>query len=395
MREFLKLILFSLTLSNLLSACNQTENIEPMKELEKNLVEAAFTPLTPEIGKISIPTGTTEIHIYRPDGVGPFPVIYFLQGYPCRTINPAHEKSKARARLIERFVKSGYLVYMAEKPGMGELAEGTHTNKACEDMTYQEEVAAFSASFDKLQNNQHVNPDEIFIFGHSMGGQTAPLIAQDHKVAGIITYGIHAKPWFEFMIDITRAQGERLGMDPVKLQMESELMIPFLYDLMVKQENWQTLSTRHTEALKIGVMPSDGQRINGRDYRFWATLNDADFVSAWAAYEGQVLAIYGEYDIASISQEGAQRIAQIVNYHHPGNARALVLPQADHNFARFEGSFEDYKTSRFSKKWTGEYIANLFDDRIAEQSLAWIQEVRLKLQKSSEREKLPSEGIQD
>jgi len=164
-------------------------------------------------------------------------------------------------------------------------------------------------------------------------------------------------------------------MDPVALQAEAELMIPFLYDLMVAKEEWDVLSTRHKDALSTGIMPAEGQRINGRDYRFWATLNDADFVSAWGAYKGQVLALYGGYDIAAISAEGAERIAHIVNFHNPDMARALTLPQADHNLMRFDGSFEDYKKVRFSKDWTGEYVAQHFDLRIADETLNWMREV--------------------
>lgn len=379
MRVFLKTILISTVL---LLGCANPIGEEAVDTAE--ILSSEYIPMSPKVGTTPIPTGTTETHIYRPEGDGPFPAVYFLQGYPCRTINPDHDKSLARARLIARYVEAGFLVYLAEKPGMGELSGTASTTKPCEDMTYPEEVAAFSASFAGLENHPDVKRDEIFLFGHSMGGQTAPLIAQDYDVAGIITYGIHAKPWFEFMIDISRDQGERLGIDPVKLQGETAMMIPFLYDLMIAKEDWDVLSTRHAEAIKGGVMPADGRRINGRDYTFWATLNDADFVSAWGSYKGQVLAMYGEYDIASITPEGAERIADIVNFHNPGNARSLVLPKADHGFVYFDGNFDAYKAKRFSKDWTGTYAAKNFDQRIAEETIAWIEEVRAKNSKGKD-----------
>ena len=122
-------------------------------------------------------------------------------------------------------------------------------------------------------------------------------------------------------------------------------------------------------------MSAKGEQLNGRHYTFWSSLNDTDFVSAWADYDGHVLAIYGANDIASISPEGAERIAHIVNYHHPDKARSLILPETGHTFAKVSGSFEDYKTQRFSKDWTDEKEASLFNPTIGEEVLSWIKEI--------------------
>ena len=367
------LCLFIVTVSFSLMGCVDNEDSKVTQETLKPL--ETLTALTPTIGITSIPLGTTETHIYRPVGEGPFPAVYFLQGYPCRTINPSHEKSKVRAGLIRDYVKAGFLVYMVEKPGMGELSDEASSRVSCKDISYQDEVAAFSAAFANLENHPDVKRDQIFLFGHSMGGQTAPLIAQDHDVAGIMTYGIHAKPWFEFMIDISRAQGERLGIDPVILQKETGDMVPFLYDLMIAKEDWDTLSERHAAVLSGGVMPANGQYINGRKYSFWSSLNDADFVSAWGNFKGHVLAMYGAYDIASISSEGAERIVNIVNFHNPENATLKILENTDHNFAYFEGSFDAYKSKRFSKDWTDDYVASLTNPNISQDTISWMNDV--------------------
>ena len=250
----LKTSFLSLCLGILLAACQPPS--ESTSISDRSFDEKATLPttsLTPELGLASITNGTTETHFYRPKSDAPYPVIYFLQGYPCRTINPAHSKSKSRAKLISQFVSAGYAVFLAEKPGMGELSGEASTDLSCEKLTYPQEVEAFSGAFGALLKRDDINPKQIYLFGHSMGGQTAPLMAQNHDVAGIITYGIHAKPWFEFMIDISRAQSERLGMDPVKIQAETQLFIPFLYDLMVAKEDWDTLTSRHAEALERGL----------------------------------------------------------------------------------------------------------------------------------------------
>ena len=362
------------------AACQPLSETTALSDVDtdKNKETPTTQPLTnlePEIGLASITGCTTETHFYKPKSDGPYPVIYFLQGYPCRTINPAHSKSKSRAKLISLFVSAGYAVFLAEKPGMGELSDQASTDLSCEKLTYPQEVAAFSGAFNELLNREDINPKQVYLFGHSMGGQTAPILAQNHDVAGIITYGIHSKPWFEFMIDISRAQSERLGMDPVKAQADTQLFIPFLYDLMIAKEDWDILTSRHADALELGLMSARSEQLNGRHYTFWSSLNDTDFVKAWGDYNGHVLAMYGAYDIASISPEGAERIANIVNYHNPNKARTVLIPKTGHTFAKVNGSFDDYKAQRFSRDWTDEKETSLFNPTIGEEVLSWIEEI--------------------
>ncbi|MEM6476441.1 MAG: prolyl oligopeptidase family serine peptidase [Pseudomonadota bacterium] len=320
-------------------------------------------------GSAVIPNGETVTYTFKPEGEAPHPAILFLQGYPCRTAAPDDPRNLSRNKLIASFVEAGYLVHIAEKPGLG----GGASTKACKDLLYQEEVAAFQSVLDQLLQNAEVDADNLYIFGHSMGGQTAPLIARDRKVKGIITYGIHAKPWFEFMIDITRAQAERLGMDPVTANKETATVIPFLYDLMIEKKEWSYLKANHKAGLSVGVFRGEEGYLNGRYYTFWASLNDAAFIDAWADFDGKVLALYGEYDIASISAEGAQRIARTVNYHKPGHATAQIVPKTGHGFATLDASFEDYLSRRLTAEWAGEQEAALFNPAVPDRVIKWLE----------------------
>jgi len=144
---------------------------------------------------------------------------------------------------------------------------------------------------------------------------------------------------------------------------------------MIAQEDWDILTSRHAEALELGLMSAKDEQLNGRHYTFWSSLNDTNFVKAWGDYDGHVLTMYGAYDIASISPEGAERIANIVNYHHPGKAQTLLVPNTGHTFAKVDGSFDDYKAQRFSKDWTNEKEGSLFNPTIGEAVLSWIEEI--------------------
>ena len=51
-----------------------------------------------------------------------------------------------------------------------------------------------------------VDRDNIVIFGHSMGGVMAPLIAAEAPVKGIAVYGTVAKTWYEYFGENFRRQ---------------------------------------------------------------------------------------------------------------------------------------------------------------------------------------------
>jgi hypothetical protein len=331
-------------------------------------INAAGAPIA-ATGTAAIPTGETVTYTFAPDGTGPHPGVLYLQGYPCRSADPDDIKNLGRNRLVAAWVKAGFLVHIAEKPGLG----GGQSSKECKDLLYVEEVAAFREVLGQMFTNPEVDPENIFIFGHSMGGQTAPLIAADYEIKGIITYGIHAKPWFEFMIDITRAQAERLKFDPVRANSDTAKVIPFLYDLMIAKKDWAYLEKTHQEGLSVGVFRADGEYLNGRHYRFWADLNDAPIVDVWAKTKAPVLAMYGEYDIASISSEGAERIARIVNHHNPGKAQVMVVPRTGHGFAMMDAGFDEYLEARMGKGWSPEAEAAMFNEDVSKRVIDWME----------------------
>jgi esterase/lipase len=63
----------------------------------------------------------------------------------------------------------------------------------------------------KLKERADVDPSNVFIFGHSMGGVMAPLLAADVPVRGIIAYGTTSRTWTEYMLENIRRQMELSG----------------------------------------------------------------------------------------------------------------------------------------------------------------------------------------
>lgn len=324
-----------------------------------------------EYGQAQNALGVSRTITYVPHAKGPFPTVYFIQGYTCSSIDHRDTAETTRRALVESYANSGFLVFLVQKPGVGD----SQSAKSCDEITFAEEVQAFEDAYEALLTHPKVDSENVFLFGHSMGGLIAPLIAKKVRTRGIITYGSVVKPWFEYMVDNFRSQSELFGMDPRTIQRDARLGIPFFYDLMIEKRPWSDIVSKHAEAIDAGLIPIAGEKMFGRHYTFWATLNDPDLVEAWANYEGKVLAIHGSYDIEAISPEAAKRTARIVNTYHPQNARFLILDQAEHTFARVDGTFEAYASSRLNGEWTSKQAFAQFDERIVTETVSWMRGV--------------------
>lgn len=96
--------------------------------------------------------------------------------------------------MIDGWVKAGYAVVRVEKPGIGE-SEGT---KRLRSPQLSKDLTAFQNAFAFFKKLPFIDSTQVFLFGHSQGGITAPLLAAKTKFKprGILVYGTVVKPWF-------------------------------------------------------------------------------------------------------------------------------------------------------------------------------------------------------
>jgi len=312
--------------------------------------------------------------VYKPKGVEKAPAVYFLQGYNCASINHGFADWHPERKLVSAFAEAGFVVYRLERPGQGDSAGDLN----CADIDYPTEQALFEAGLSALRKYAFTNRDSIFIFGHSLGGVTAPLIAAKHPVAGIATYGAVAKPWYEYMLDVYRDQNLRIGDPPIYVDNGARNATKFYYDLMVAKKPWTEILEAHAEAIQAGVAPISGEYLFNRHHRFWSTLNDVNLAQAWADYDGDALAIYGSYDIQAINSEAAEMTVRLVKAYPPGAATSLILENAEHGLGRFDGSFADYVAARNNGQWSTRTAGENFDSRITDNVIEWMNSVLIK-----------------
>lgn len=273
--------------------------------------------------------GYARTIIHRPHATGKHPAFFFIQGGNCMSMDNLGDHL-AHKKLLEGISERGYVVIKTEKAGVGD----SRSSRNCSDVSFFDEVALFSASYNALANHDFIDLDNVFIFGHSMGGVQAPLLQKDFAPRGIIVFGTVARPWFEYHIEVTRKQRLMLGQDYLINEDNHEQSIRFFYRFMIEKESPEQLlqDPDMAEYMRRHFGYSEGGYMHGRHYTFWQQLQDTKPFRAWSQVDAYVLALHGDGEFVALNPYEPQLIADIVNHYNPGKASFKTVPNVDHGF---------------------------------------------------------------
>lgn len=305
----------------------------------------------------------------KPKGKGRFPALYFIQGYNCGSIDNLPLTDPTR-RFVDAMVERGYVVYRVEKPGAGD-SSGT---KPCAEIGFHEEVAAFTAGLKELKTYDFVDIDNIFLFGHSLGANVAPLVASAHRIKGIVGYGVNGKPWFEYLLEVLREQRPMAGADYVQVDEDMRVAVPLLYALMIEKEPAKELAQNPAyRRLMEELLNYDGAgHMFGRSYRVLQELQEVEVNKAWKDAATNTLMIYGGADFPAIDPDGAKIIVDVVNAYHPGKGTYKFLPGTDHSFIEV-GSKQDLLQLNRTEQYES-YASSHFNYKLVDMVDSWMKD---------------------
>ena len=325
----------------------------------------------PKLGSITY--GTVEFDGGRlrsllnlpPDVENP-PVIYFIQGYSCRSIDIYWKENNRLRQIVDGLIAKGFAVYRIEKPGMGD----SQTTRTCNEIGYHEEAAAFLAGLRALKTSKQVDGNRVYLFGHSLGGITAPVIAAQEQVKGIINYGSVMSSWFEFFVKRAREHGRLREDDPLEVEAYVRDMIPFLQDYLINKMPEDELNIKHEKYLETNSTPYWGSR----DYSFMQELQEIDLTRCLIDCDAHVLAIHAEADFNCIDNNWAKHTEYIVNSVRPGYGQWKILPETSHSFAKV-GDLDEFMKLRANGEITSDYVDAHFNTELIDMIVDWIKEV--------------------
>jgi len=313
--------------------------------------------------EVPVGDGYVRAYINKPLGKGPFPVIYYIQGYPCNSINYTSEHPTMQ--FLKGMLNRGFAVFRVEKPGVGE-----HYNcKPCLQYSFADEVQLFKNGYDLLVQKNFIDKDMVFVFGHSLGGNVAPLLAQEKKLKGLVTYGTVAKPWKDYLVDMARYSTPML-LNNFTNNEDRVKKIKAVNDKIYNAISLEELSEKELQVLRDNYKYDGSDKLFDRHISFWTELNNINFTEEWHKVATPVLALHGESDLHAINALEAEHIANIVNASAPGAAVSKIIPNSDHFFLNVTSKNESAEILRTGQ--LKEIFYQRFNPAIIEDVTQWI-----------------------
>lgn len=345
---------------------------------EKNLIGTAVAkPLetsanaTVVYGEFAYKGGYVRTIYKGPKGAKPKGTVYFLQGLPCYSMDNFNE-TDITGRAINAMVDRGFAVYRMEKADMGDNVG----MPPCETMGYNDELDMYDAGYRNLLGLKGVDTGHILLFGHSMGGITAPLLAAKYQPKGIVVYGTVFKPWMDYLLDAFVIQSQYYGDDLADLRQRIEQIKPYAYDYFYGGKNIDTLcATEAGRKAMSELMDYDtktGIAASGRSALCHKELNGHNVAMALKNTRAAVLAIYGECDIAANNANDHQAMINYVNLLRPGKGTFWQAPGATHTFEDI-GTMEQYVKWQADAQGYSEYAATRFNTKIFDYACQWME----------------------
>jgi photosystem II stability/assembly factor-like uncharacterized protein/pimeloyl-ACP methyl ester carboxylesterase len=313
--------------------------------------------------------GQLRVIINKPFKENKMPAMLFIPGYTCSSIDdlPNYHPYK---RIVDAYVDAGYVTLRVEKSGLGD----SKNTPPCESCDLLDEIENFEAGLKKLKSLPYVDPNQIIIVGHSMGGIVAPAISAKNKVAGVVVYGTTAKSWFEYQIEMYRVQNALSGMNPIEVEQSVIAQYDLNYRYFVKKEKLEDIAkeTKADSILRTSWEYDGKGKIYSRNAEYWRQIQDYPHLENWKNTTAKVLVQFGESDFQAFSKTDHQQIVNTVNFFNPGNATLMTYPSTDHFYAKSGTMQEAYN------KFSNGQIQQLFDEYNQEVGLSavkWSNEV--------------------
>jgi pimeloyl-ACP methyl ester carboxylesterase len=278
--------------------------------------------------------------VTQPEGhKGRLPAILFVQWLSCDSVAISTNPRDGWSAMLSRIVReSGALVWRTEKRGIGS-SEGD-----CTTMDYDTELADHRDALQALMRHPNVDPQRVVIFGGSIGGTYASLLAADADVAGVMVWGAGATTWAERMLKFERNALELGETKFAQLGEEMTSRVKFFERYLLDAQTPQQIAKQDPTLGGVwsSIVGTSATDHYGRPFAFHQQAQRADWAGAWSRVRAPVLVLYGEYDWFE-SADAASLIARIVNAKSPSRGTFVIVPGMNHHFTVFANAKDAFQ----------------------------------------------------
>ncbi len=239
--------------------------------------------------------------VNRPPSESKRGFVLLLQGLSAESAELPVADSTMR-RTLQALLQAGFTLLRLERRGLGD-SEGD-----IERTDLQTELEDYCALLRRIEQLSPTEP--VHLWGHSLGGMLAPLLANE-RTGCLIVYGTSAIGWRESVREAGRLQHQLGGLQDAA----AEALI-------------SANLARYTDSAVIDDRPK----------AYYEQLEASDLGAAWSRCRARVLAVTGEYDWVTPPARSRQ-IAELVSA-GGGVGVARILPCLDH-LGAYHGSLEE------------------------------------------------------
>jgi alpha-beta hydrolase superfamily lysophospholipase len=257
-----------------------------------------------------------------PKSKGRAPAILWIAGSGCASQESA-DGSNPQVQLLYELTKRGFVTMRVEKTGTGD-SEGPPCYGPGGGLG--QEVRGYQAGLRALASYDYVDPQRIFLIGHSAGATLAPLVAKGQKVRAIAVAGAMGTNFFDYMFAMRQRELELAG--------KSQEDVSTSLGITKRCTEWLLKDHRSPDDIEK-ASPECQHRVRYDSppsyIQDWA---DLDLAKAWhEAPDVPVLVLYGSGDFVTNEHESRELVKKIPH------ATYRSLPM-DHGFLAY-GSQRD------------------------------------------------------
>ena len=291
---------------------------------------------------VTVDGARRRVIVTRPKAAGKYPAILFLAGVGCYSQDNLPPDDVHR-KIFYALTEKGYVTMRVEKSGMGD-SEGAPCQSP--QIDFEAEVKSYVAGLEALKNYDFVDARRIALFGHSMGGVLAPVIAAKNPVKTVIVAGTVGKSWFEYELENLRRQLLMRGVSPEEAERQVRRKEYCNYRLYRNLETPEQIARSAPDCVALANQPP-------QPFTFMRQVADLNLAAHWKATDASVLLIYGSSDYLTTAEEH-RYLSNIINNFRSGSAKFVEIPNMTHGF-RFAASPLDAMKQALGESPTGDF----------------------------------------
>lgn len=204
------------------------------------------------------------------------------------------------------------------------------------------------AALDYLMSRNDVDPNNVFVFGHSTGGIMAAVLAGKRDIAGVITSCTIGRTFYERLVETVRLQGQ-LGDEPA-VDIDKKIKDYLYLTTSIARGNSLSVILKKNPNLSRFVNKSN-RIMDDRTVEYWRQQLNLNLSEIYGEIAEPVLIVYAASDF--LTQLAChEHIRDVLSASGNADVMLAVMPNLDHQYAYAKDkkeSFENYQTRNFKE----------------------------------------------